>query len=411
MRPETTPPTRSSRRLLIIASLTAVLFFGLPTTAYQQTLAGAPIDIHIPIDPTPVHAGGKVALVYELHITNFSSREFTLTGIDVTGDSTGATPLVSYSGDALTAVLNRPGVPRPPAPADGPPPAVDKRPIGGGLTAIARMWVTVEPGRVPAQLLHRLTFDYLDTAGAKQSLAVDAFDVTVAHAIPMVFSSPFEGGMWIAGNGPSNSSGHRTTIIPLNGRARIAQRFAIDWVKFGDSGLPYHDDKTKNENWYGYGQPLHAVADGTVVEVKDGIMENTPLSPTMAVPITYETIAGNHVVLDLGGGRFVLYAHMKPQSPRVRVGDRVKRGQVLGLLGNSGNSDAPHLHLHVTDGSSPLGAEGIPYVFERFDEIGVVTSIDELLEQGKPWKPAPAPIVTRTKEIPLENVMVRFPAK
>ena len=76
------------------------------------------------------------------------------------------------------------------------------------------------------------------------------------------------------------------------------------------------------------------------------------------MPITSETIGGNHVVLDLGGGRFAFYAHLQPGSLKVKVGDRVTRGQIIGLVGNSGNSTEPHLHFHISNGVSPLGSEG-----------------------------------------------------
>jgi len=85
------------------------------------------------------------------------------------------------------------------------------------------------------------------------------------------------------------------------------------------------------------------------------------------VPITLETIGGNHVVLDLGHRRFAFYAHLQPGSLKVKVGDRVKRGQVLGLVGNSGNSTEPHLHFHLADSISPLGSEGVPYALDSFD--------------------------------------------
>jgi murein DD-endopeptidase MepM/ murein hydrolase activator NlpD len=90
--------------------------------------------------------------------------------------------------------------------------------------------------------------------------------------------------------------------------------------------------------------------------------------------MTHETVAGNYVILDLGKGNFALYGHLQPKSTRVRVGQKVRRGQVLALLGNSGNSGSPHLHFGVTNGNSPLGAEGVPYVFDSFELQGVVPS-------------------------------------
>ena len=146
-----------------------------------------------------------------------------------------------------------------------------------------------------------------------------------------------------------------------------------------------------------------SVADGTVIVTKDGIPENVPLT----VPMTLDTIGGNLVVMDIGNGRYATYAHLIPKSLRVSVGAKVRRGQVLGLLGNSGNSDAPHLHLHIADGPSPFGAEGVPYTFESMQFRGSVSSLDKLLGDDA-WIPQGGTVV-RTREIPLENAVVRFP--
>ena len=109
------------------------------------------------------------------------------------------------------------------------------------------------------------------------------------------------------------------------------------------------------------------------------------------MPITLETIAGNHVIVDLGGGHFALWAHLRPGSLRVKVGDHVKRGQVLGLVGNSGNSSEPHLHFQVMDGPSSLGSEGVPYAFDAFDQLDATGQIS-----------------TKKKELPSDKAVVSF---
>jgi murein DD-endopeptidase MepM/ murein hydrolase activator NlpD len=159
----------------------------------------------------------------------------------------------------------------------------------------------------------------------------------------------------------------------------------------------------KNENYRCYGAEALAVADGVVAAIKDGIPQNVPGANSRAVPITLETVGGNYVILDLGKGRFGFYAHLQPGSLRVKPGDRVRRGQVLGLVGNSGNSTEPHLHFHVSDGNSPLASEGLPYVFESFEQQG----------QGWGWKSSGSaqPPTKRPLEIPLQNAVVRFPDK
>jgi len=107
-----------------------------------------------------------------------------------------------------------------------------------------------------------------------------------------------------------------------------------------------------------------AVADGTVVATRNDLPEQPPGKLPANLPI--DQADGNFVVLDIGGGAFALYAHMQPGSVRVVAGAKVKRGDMLGKVGNTGNTSAPHLHFHVMDGPSPLTSNGIPYVIDRF---------------------------------------------
>ena len=118
------------------------------------------------------------------------------------------------------------------------------------------------------------------------------------------------------------------------------QRDAIDIVRVVD-GKTSRGDRSRLENFPIFGQPLLAVADGRVTEVVDG-HPDLPVGET-----TWHAMAGNHVVLDIGGGHYVLYGHLKQGSLRVHVGEQVRRGQVVGQVGDSGNSGEPHLHLQV----------------------------------------------------------------
>src|SRR5262249_8373941 len=125
--------------------------------------------------------------------------------------------------------------------------------------------------------------------------------------------------------------------------------------------------------------------------------------------ITLDNVVGDYITLDLGRGHFAVYAHLQPGSLKVKVGDRVRAGQVLALLGNSGNSDAPHLHFHLVDANSPLGAEGIPYAFEQFDQLGVAGDPDVFVAGGG-WKAeAGAKPTPQRREFPLDNAVVAFP--
>jgi murein DD-endopeptidase MepM/ murein hydrolase activator NlpD len=342
----------------------------------------SPIDVLVPIAPTAFQADGKTHLVYELHITNYSGQNATLVRIETLGDAGGSLARLEQA-DLLTNVLligNRQAA------------GMDKLSIPPGQMAVVYMWVTLDsPAKVPAGIAHKIT---VKAGKGQDEIAAECSRIAVGREIATI-AAPLRGDNWVAANGPSNSSGHRRTLIPIDGRARIAQRFAIDWVRMNADEKTFTGDPLDNKNYRAYGSEALAVADGTVTEIKDGIPENIPGENSRAVPITLETVGGNHVVMDIGHGRFAFYAHLQPGSLKVKLGDHVKRGQVLGLVGNSGNSTEPHLHFHLGDAKSPLGSEGIPYALESFDA------------KAKPN----APLTKHRMEIPTEDEIVSFEDK
>jgi murein DD-endopeptidase MepM/ murein hydrolase activator NlpD len=386
--------------ILLPVSLTFLLNVISPCLVSAQKLSAVPVDLEIPVAPTPVKADGKIHLLYELHVTNFRARNLELTRVEVLKDGANNSPLASYEGAELSSRLARPG-----APADLP----DKRVIGGGMRAVIFLDISADTqADVPRALLHRLFLKADNPVEGNEDSLVEGARVIVRRIQPPVVGPPLRGEGWVALSGMSNTSLHRRTIVVVNGKARIAQRFATDWTRIGVDGLAFRGDPSKNAAWAAYGAEVLAVADAVVADVKDGIPENDPTSDKKAVPINLETVAGNYVILDLGGGYYAFYAHLQPKSIRVKVGDRVNRGQVLALLGNSGNSDAPHLHFHLADGNSPLGAEGVPYVFQSFEMQGILPSKKLLVEGG--WKPQPGTKSDKRRlEIPVENAVVNFP--
>ena len=135
------------------------------------------------------------------------------------------------------------------------------------------------------------------------------------------------------------ASGGRSALVN-NHWTLAVQRDAIDFVRLVD-GKTYRGDRSRLENFFSFGQPLVAVADGRVTEAVDA-HPDLPVGGN-----TWHDMAGNHVIIDIGDGHYVLYGHMKLGSVRVRVGDQVRRGQLIGQVGDSGNSDEPHLHIQV----------------------------------------------------------------
>jgi len=319
-----------------------------------------PINVEIPIAPTAFRGGGKMRLVYELRITNSSTEEVNLKQIDILAGGT----IMSITGRDLNHALARTSFPV-------------------GASSVAYIWVTLEDNTpIPAKIRHKLTFNSRTFEGA---------EVAVATKPLPVLGPPLRGEGWVAANGPGNESVHRRASARIGGKAWSAQRFAIDWVQIGPDSKTHTGDAKDNRNYHAYGAEALSVADAVVVTAKDGIPQNVPGENSRAVPITLETIGGNHIILDLGDGRYAFYAHLQPGSLRVKVGDRVKRGQVLALAGNSGNSTEPHLHLHVCDRNSPLECEGVPYVLESYEVRGK----DKKYEK-------------REKQLPLSDEIVRF---
>ncbi len=183
----------------------------------------------------------------------------------------------------------------------------DRRVIGGGSRAVVFVWLTVDdPSSIPTSLRHRLIFKAPDS---EKELTLEAAQVSVRRERPIVIGHPLGESMWIAARGPSNVSGHRRALIPTEGSAYIAQRFAVDLMKVGmDRRVMPEDHRSTNQSWYGYGAEVIAVADSVVADVRDGIPDNVPLSPERAVPITSETVGGNYVMPRLAAGWYAFYA-------------------------------------------------------------------------------------------------------
>jgi murein DD-endopeptidase MepM/ murein hydrolase activator NlpD len=355
------------------------------------------LDVRPLAAPAPVAGSDRTHLLYELRLSNLSPRPVTLESLEVR-DADRGTVLARYDAAALGTMVVRPGAPQP-----------DPQPLTLPAGSVAVAFIDPPVGAAtPRALAHRLRIRP-DREGLVESrLMIDGVVVPLSTRPPLVLGPPFRGSGWLAANALGNDSGHRRTLVPIDGQARISQRYAIDFVQLDSQGRAYRGEASRNENWVGYGADVLAVADGVVVDAQDGLPDNPALGPR-AVAITAQTIGGNLVTLDIGGGAKVFYGHLRPGGVLVKPGQRVKRGQVIGKLGDSGNSDAPHLHIHVADGATVLGAEGLPYVFDRFRIHGFAPSL-EVMETPQGWPGlASAPSQPVARQLPIANAVVDFP--
>ena len=380
-----------------LCALTAVLFliFSLTSSkivAQSSSAKPAPLQVSILAPPSAFRGDGQWHLCYEIYVDNLSPFTWSVQSIEAKSDN--GTALIHLSGKDLDAALFHPG--RQPNQKGGP-----ASEIGPGEAVVAYMWIDLpQSAPMPSHLQHQFT---VKKANDSALYTVDAPSTTVATLLPQI-ESPLRGNNWVAGNGPSNTSAHRRAMIVIDGTPHISQRYAIDWVQIGRDNQTFTGDPKDNHSYHCFGAEAHAIADGVVVEVKDGIPENTPRSDKLAVPITLETVAGNHVNLDLGGGVYAMYAHLQPGSIRVKVGDKVTAGEVIGLVGNTGNSTEPHLHFQLMNRNSPLASDGIPYTLSQYKLVGKVGGED--LDTPK-FDRLSAP-ETHHGEIPMEDEVVDF---
>ncbi len=308
-------------------------------------------DMQVTYIPAPAVVSGKSMLVYELHLTNFSAAHLRLQDLQVVGE---AGTLLELSGDALTRAMGRPDLP-----AKGSDPLL----IPAGVRAVVYLAVDA-PDLAHRHISQVIRFSRED--GSEATAQGGGFDV--ASSDPVILGAPLKGGPWVAVYSAQWTRGHRRVLYTVAGKVRIPGRFAIDWIKVDNAGKHAHGDGSRPAQWLGYGEPVLAVADAVVSAAMDDLPEPTDVRADRRVAM--QDAAGNYVALDLGQGRHVFYEHLKPGSIKVHAGDRVKRGQVIALLGYTGSTTGPHLHLHVSDGTTPLDAEGVPYAFGQFERLG-----------------------------------------
>lgn len=255
---------------------------------------------------------------------------------------------------------------------------------------------------LPRALGHEVV---VDIPGTGEGLVVSDQPVAIAPFSPPVLGAPLRGDKYVAADGCCDSVRHIRALLPLDGRLRLAQRFAIDWEQTTNDGRLVVGDLSDPESYVIYGNEVLAVAGGEVVAAADGLPDQEPGALPENLPIAEAN--GNHVILEIGDGLYALYAHLKPGSVAVTPGERVAKGDVIGRVGNSGNTLAPHLHLHVMDNPSRLDADGLPYVFERFrataiDKAGT-TDFDQAEASGEPLTLTPVdPPEVHTRHLPMD---------
>jgi hypothetical protein len=211
---------------------------------------------------------------------------------------------------------------------------------------------------------------------------------------PVLLTLPFRG-TWLARNSPARR-------VPSHGTDLFATTYAIDFIAVrGRRTAGTRDWRTvlatePPDRFFAFGRPVLAPGTGRVVSVHDRETDHEARRSPVTLASYAVTqasrvrrgpgaVAGNHVILELAGvGGFVLLAHLRAGSVRVREGALVEAGEVLGDCGNSGNSTQPHVHLQVMDAADPYTAHGVPMAFRAYRAWRRHAAAPVTVEQGIP---------------------------
>ena len=244
---------------------------------------------------------------------------------------------------------------------------------------LKNIWIDLDT--FPTVLLHTLK---CNIKGSEYQIEKE---ITINDKELLIVRFPFREGIWFAGGGPSDSSFHRIFSQKVQSKYNADldgfilgfcnQRFAIDWIGLNEKYQFYKSDGRSNEDFYGYGREVVAVANGKVIWKKDGILDCIPpeYSDTL---YRAETALGNCILLDIGNDNVVIYAHLQANSIQVDIGDTIKAGEIIARLGNSGPSTGPHLHFDIrkkiykpfTEGLNRFYSQSVSYVYENYFLIG-----------------------------------------
>ena len=318
--------------------------------------------------------------------------------------------MATFTGDSLVAAMR-------PISAAGHETADDATTISPSGTSI--VWLDVSFDKradVPKDLVHLVDMDLVDPPpNAPPSLDSTLGRVHVNQASPIVLGSPLAPGTWLASDGCCiDYTHHRRGYIAINGEGAVPQRYAIDFYKLDEQHQTWIGDPTNLDSYLSYEQPVFAAASGKVVAMFDGLPDQASPGPPPIPPIG-DTV-GNHVILEVKPGLYLLYAHMRPGSVLVHKGERLRKGDQIGLIGTSGNSSTPHLHFQVLTTKTFFPSDSVPWVFDRFTLVGHETERiwdDNIGLQPTgtiPYAPAENP-GPRRNEMPLDRDIIDIGAR
>ena len=199
---------------------------------------------------------------------------------------------------------------------------------------------------------------------------------------PIIVQFPLRG-EWLSPNTPG-------TKVPSHGTNQLGTRYAydfiqVDWNRMGTPAyrvgvMQYLFSGVKLSDYYCWGQEVYSPCDGIVVVAEDGYAENEKTNLLADMSNAYknahyfdpekddiQSVAGNYVIIKYSENVYAALCHLQTGSIQVSVGQMIKKGEVIGRVGHSGNSFAPHLHFQLMDSGDITVANGVPCAFEQYE--------------------------------------------
>jgi hypothetical protein len=371
--------TRDIKIYFILLGIFSLLFLSCKEESNPVTplVQGPSFEMNVTFAPIEVKStDGKVNLLYGVETQNFEKEGYALKDFQVL-NAANETMLCSRSDTGKFMLIHKPA-------SEGIPPEAYYYPFNGHLTYRFSIGLVLDPSQVPQKLKHRLVL----SKDGKEKIIEGTETAVSKQAIPVI-SAPFKGeGFYAANTTTLANNQHPSYQMTYMCNTTVPERFCIDWNKFDDKGSPYHDDINNYENWYVYGQDVFAVSSGQVVYVNDGMPDQFPVG-TITGDINQYNSGGNSVIISTAVG-FTIYSHFKLNSVLVKMGQNVKKGELIGKVGNSGNSGAPHLHFGLNANFPWYISEGLPYYIDSLEKVGTLAGplpspeihTNELVENG-----------------------------
>ena len=383
--------------------LTTTLTLSLAPTAARAQENPTPLILSVQDAPVPfTGSDGNTHLVYELWMLNFSSGDISVQKLEILADNK---VIQTLDSTAIATRLQPAGL------------RDSTGTLAKSTQALLFLHITLPAGTaVPHHLTHRITTFIAAAPPAFQHLTLTGGDTAPDHQPIAILHPPLAGNNYISADSCCDSTRHMRAALAVNNHVWLAQRYAVDWEQLDSQDRIYSGPREDLESYTIFGKPALAVADATVVSVIDGLPEQTPGKYPEAISL--DQADGNAVILRLDDPRlhghvFALYAHLQPGSLRVHSGDKVHPGQVLGLVGNTGNSLAPHLHFQLMSEPSSLASNGLPYAIDSFEVTAQIPSTEVFDEAEAKGTPVPQHALATPqpleKSLPLDQLIVSFP--